>query len=393
VTIVGIVGGGQLGLMTAEAARNLGIACRLLVRPSDESAVGAGLDVMIADEVNGESLLALAATVDVVTFDHEPVDLDAVAALEASGMGTYPGAKVLQFSDKAFQRDAFRSSGLPVPRYRIVDTSIDYSAIEQLGDDLGWPLVIKVPRGGYDGRGVWMADNVDDALDVLAPLSGRVVVEEALNLSSEISALIVRSRTGETAVFPIVDTVQRDGICHEVIAPSTLPPELVERARALAITVADVVGVVGVLAVELFVVGPDLLVNEVAPRPHNSGHLTIEACSMSQYELHLRAVLGQPLQDPTMVVEHGVMVNVLGDGSVGATAPMPSITEVGGDAVGDPRCFVHLYGKTPRAGRKVGHVTAIGADPGPLLAAAHAAAASAAIDGRSTDPDRNQERA
>lgn len=342
-TTVGIVGGGQLARMLVQAAPAAGVDCVVLARPTDESVADLGVEVIHTDTVDRDALAALAARVDVVTFDHEPTDLAAVEAIEAAGHVVRPSSAALRYADKAHQRTHLAAAGLPVPPFAVVD---DLTSVEKFAATHGWPVVCKAPLGGYDGRGVWILEDAAAAEAHLAAHPGTYLLEPMLELSAEAAALVVTGATGEQRTYPIVDTLQQDGICVQVTAPSCLPAHLVDRCGEVARAVAGVVGAVGILAVELFVVGDEVLVNEIAPRTHNSGHLTIEACATSQFENHLRAVAGLPLGPTDLVVDSATMVNLLGDD------PVPA-AEHGANQ------YVHRYGKTPRPGRKVGHVTTI----------------------------------
>jgi 5-(carboxyamino)imidazole ribonucleotide synthase len=344
-TVVGIVGGGQLARMLVQAAPAAGVECVVLARPTDESVADLGVEVIHAETVDHATLAALAARVDVVTFDHEPTDLAAVEAIEAAGVLTRPSSTALRFADKAHQRTHLAAAGVPVPPFAVVD---GVTAVEKFAATHGWPVVCKAPLGGYDGRGVWVLEGPAAADEHLTTHPGTYVVEPHLPLSAEAAALVVTGATGEVRTYPIVDTLQRDGICVQVTVPSALPPHLVDRCGEVARAVAEVVGAIGILAVELFVVGDEVLVNEIAPRTHNSGHLTIEACATSQFENHLRAVAGLPLGPTDLVVQRATMVNLLGDDPVPEAGPEPGTVR-----------HVHRYGKTPRPGRKVGHVTTI----------------------------------
>ena len=360
---VGIVGGGQLAMMMAEAAIDMGMTIRVLARDSDESVTGLGVTVDRADHLDTATLLSFAEQVDVVTFDHEPVDdatFAAVISVEAAGHVVFPGSSVLAFSDKAHQRQRLAELGIAVPPFALAD-SID--VIDEFAAEFGWPLVMKLPRGGYDGRGVFVVSGRSEAERLLHDIGALMVVEPHLELDAEIAVLIVRGRAGEIDTYPLVDTTQTEGICREVTMPTGLDEPLVVAAEQLAQRVAEVVGAVGVLAVEMFVVDGELLVNEVAPRPHNSGHLTIEACRTSQFENHLRAVAGMALGPCDLVVPAAAMVNLI------ASSDEPHLR-----VLDDPPShaeFVHDYHKTSRAGRKIGHVTAVGETVEAAIARAH----------------------
>ncbi len=360
--VVGIVGGGQLARMLAEAATPLGVHVRVLAAPADEGATEVVPDVQVGSPDDADALAAFAATVDVVTFDHENVDHDALLAIEAAGTPVRPPVATLRFADKAHQRREFAAAGLPVPPFAVVDprdgaTALDASLrfAEEHADADG-RIVAKASRGGYDGRGVWMltADELPPFLESYdgAPL----VLEPRLPLDLEVAVLVARRPSGEVTTWPILETVQVDGMCDEVLWPASLDASLAERARDIGRRVAEVTGAVGVLAVELFVSDGELVVNEIAPRVHNSGHLTIEGAATSQFEQHLRAVLDWPLGPTTPTAPSVVMANVVG-------GPDADPRDRQAQALGAvPGANIHLYGKTSRPGRKIGHVTVLGDD-------------------------------
>ena len=355
--VVGVVGGGQLARMLAEAATPLGVHLRVLAGPSDEGAPEVVPDTVIGAPDDPDALSAFAATVDVVTFDHENVDHGALRRLEESGVAVRPSVGTLAFADKAHQRRAFRAGGLPVPDFTVLDGGpADVAAAAAFADRHGGSVVVKASRGGYDGRGVWMLGGDELERFVSAWAGAPLVLEPRLALEFEVAVLVARRPSGEVVTWPVLETVQVGGMCDEVLLPAAVVPELQTRAREVAHRVADLTAAVGVIAVELFVVGGEVLVNEIAPRVHNSGHLTIEGTATSQFEQHLRAVLDWPL-GPTDPVGAGVaMVNVVVEGTVDPRDRQAAALS----AV--PEAHVHLYGKTTRPGRKVGHVTVVGAD-------------------------------
>jgi 5-(carboxyamino)imidazole ribonucleotide synthase len=361
---VGVVGGGQLARMLTHAGERLDLEVRILAKPSDTSMRGHDPLVTVGDPDEPGVLDAFAATVDVVTFENELVDLDVLRALEARGVAVRPGSHVLAMSNKATQRRALAALSLPLPPF-VVTT--EASGVEKFAAEHGWPLVVKSATGGYDGRGVHMVDDAG-GLATLGFDGSEFVVEPMLDIELELAVLVARRPGGDTVTFPVVETVQRRGMCREVHAPAGVSSETERAARHLGESIAASVDAVGVLAVELFVVDGEVLVNELAPRVHNSGHLTIEANDTSQFEQHLRAVADLPLGSTSLRVPAATMVNVVGDTT--DVDPRDRLAE--GMAAGD--AAIHLYGKAPRPERKIGHVTSCGPD----RATAHRDAASVA---------------
>lgn len=352
---VGMVGAGQLARMSYEAATPLNIPLRVLAEAPIESAALISTAIDIGSPDDRGDLERFAGTCDVVTFDHELVDLDVLRGLESAGHVLRPSAATLAVAtDKQRQRDLLGGQGLPLPANRSV-TSVDDAVA--FGEEHGWPIVLKAVRGGYDGRGVWTVEGKDAAGDVVADATAaglRLFAEPLLELERELAVIVARRPDGETVTYPVVETVQVEGICHEVLAPARLDAALADDAAELGRTVAETVGSVGTLAIEMFVVDGQLLLNELAARPHNSGHLTIEGATTSQFENHLRAVADLPLGETTLRAPAVAMVNVIG------TADTGDPTHRLADALTVPGAHVHLYDKQPRPGRKIGHVTVLG---------------------------------
>ncbi|WP_338177709.1 5-(carboxyamino)imidazole ribonucleotide synthase [Jatrophihabitans sp.] len=369
--VVGMVGAGQLARMTHQAAIPLGQSLRILADSAEDGAAVVASDVLVGDYRSLEDLRAFAVGCDVVTWDHEHVPNEHIAALEAEGVVVRPGPAALRFAqDKAQMRRRLTELGVPCPRWAPIAT---VEALASFGDEVGWPVIVKAARGGYDGKGVWVIAAAEDATELLESGTG-LIVEEKVALARELAADVARSPWGQGAVWPVVETVQQDGICVEVIAPAPeLDDELAEQAQELALRIADELGVVGVLAVELFeTTDGRLLVNELAMRPHNSAHWTIEGSRTSQFEQHLRAVLDYPLGSTEQTAPVVVMANLLG-GPDGVT-PKGIDERVHHCFAHWPDVKVHLYGKGFRPGRKVGHVTALGHDLSEVRARARAAA-------------------
>jgi 5-(carboxyamino)imidazole ribonucleotide synthase len=363
---VGMVGGGQLARMTQQAAIGLGVRLRVLSDSADASAARVIADTRVGDDRSLDDLRAFAKDSDVVTFDHEHVPGEYIQAIEDAGTPCRPGsAALLHAQDKRVMRERLAGLGVPVPRFTPVKTLGD---VEEFGV---WPVVLKAVRGGYDGKGVWVCESAAEARDVVERASAEgiaLLAEEHVPFRRELAALVARSPYGQGAAYPIVETVQRGGICHEVIAPAPgLDGERAEEAQRLALGIADTLGVTGLLAVELFETVDGLLVNELAMRPHNSGHWTIEGARTSQFEQHLRAVLDLPLGDTTPTAPYTVMANVLGGDPLVYRRYIHVMAH-------DPAMKVHFYGKDVRPGRKIGHVTALGDDLDEVLERARHAA-------------------
>ncbi|MEU5995071.1 5-(carboxyamino)imidazole ribonucleotide synthase [Spirillospora sp. NPDC047418] len=356
--VVGMAGGGQLARMTQQAAIALGVSLRVLAGAPDESAARVVSDVRVGDDRSRDDLLAFAKDCDVVTFDHEHVPGAHIRELEDSGVPCRPGAVALAHAqDKLVMRDRLGGLGVPCPAYAHVPASGPVEFLEAFGREHGWPLVLKATRGGYDGKGVWVVDEPSGQVERLLAEGVDLMVEQHVPFRRELAALVARSPYGQGAAYPIVETVQEGGICTEVIAPAPgLPEDLAVEAQGLALRVAGELGVVGLLAVELFETDDGLLVNELAMRPHNSGHWTIEGARTSQFEQHLRAVLDLPLGSTEPAAPYTVMANVLGGDDPDVYSRYIHVM------AHDPAVKVHMYGKESRPGRKIGHVTALGAD-------------------------------
>jgi 5-(carboxyamino)imidazole ribonucleotide synthase len=364
---VAVIGGGQLARMLAEPAAAMGIPLRLLAEAPDAAAAQVIPDPVVGDHTDLADLRAVTKGCDVVTFDHEHVPTEHLHELEVD-LAVRPGPHALVHAqDKGVMRAALDRLGIPVPRYRAVATVGDVEAF-------GLPCVLKTTRGGYDGKGVWFVDpaNLDAAAAEAFAAGAPVIAEELVDFRRELSALVARSPSGQVAAYPVVATVQRDGICLEVVAPAPdLDPALATEAQRIAMRIAAELDVTGVLAVEMFeTTAGTVLVNELAMRPHNTGHWTQDGAVTSQFENHLRAVLDLPLGAPHARVPWTVMVNILP--VAGAARLYDGYPHA---LARDPRLRVHLYGKQLRPGRKVGHVNAYGEDLDDCLARARHAAA------------------
>ncbi|MGY1835210.1 5-(carboxyamino)imidazole ribonucleotide synthase [Blastococcus sp. SYSU DS0510] len=371
--VVAVVGGGQLARMTSQAAVALGQSLRVLSAGPDESAALVAADVRLGDHQDLEALRAVADGATVVTFDHEHVPTEHLRTLVEEGIRVAPGPDALVHAqDKLVLRRALADAGEPQPAWAEVRTAGDVAAFAGAH---GWPVVLKTPRGGYDGKGVFVVGDAEAAAGLLER-HGTLLAEQRVAMVRELSAQVARSPFGQVAVWPVVETVQRDGVCAEVYAPAPgLPDDLATAAQELAVRIADRLGVVGMLAVELFETADGVLVNELAMRPHNSGHWTIEGARTSQFEQHLRAVLDYPLGSTEMVAPVVVMANVLGGAAAEEGWTGPALDErIHHFMAHWPDVKLHWYGKTQRPGRKLGHVTALGTELAEVRARAVAAA-------------------
>jgi 5-(carboxyamino)imidazole ribonucleotide synthase len=360
-----MVGGGQLARMTHQAAIALGQTLRVLATAADEPAAQVTPNVVIGSHDDLEDLRRVAAGADALTFDHEHVPTELLDKLVAEGVNVAPPPRALVHAqDKLVMRRRLAALGAPVPRYIGIESADELDELDAFAARVAAPLVVKAVRGGYDGRGVRMARDAAEAREIAGEyLSSRmpVLVEERVELRRELSALAARSPFGQGAAWPVVETVQRDGICVQVIAPAPdLPHELASAAQQLALRLAAELGVVGVQAVELFETTEGvLLVNELAMRPHNSGHWTMDGARTSQFEQHLRAVLDYPLGDTDAIAPVTVMANVLG---APQQPPMTLDERLHHLFARMPDARVHLYGKAERPGRKIGHINFVGSD-------------------------------
>jgi 5-(carboxyamino)imidazole ribonucleotide synthase len=368
---IGVIGGGQLARMMIPPAVALGIELRVLAETDGMSASLAA--TAVGDYTDIDTVLAFAKTVDVITFDHEHVPQPVLAALVGAGVRVHPSPSALAVAqDKLVMREKLAELGMPLPDWARVENA------EQLGAFLaehGGAAVVKTPRGGYDGKGVRVvraANEADDWFEAVGPL----LVEELVEFRRELAQLVARRPSGDLALWPVAESVQRDGVCAEVIAPAPRSAGAVaDLASDIATTIAEGLNVTGVLAVELFETTDDrLLINELAMRPHNTGHWTIDGSRTSQFEQHLRAVADLPLGATGTHRQWSVMVNVLGGPGLDTPDDGITMTDRYAAVMADqPTVKLHSYAKQPRAGRKVGHVTAIGDDLDEVVYQARAA--------------------
>ncbi len=375
--MLAIIGGGQLARMMAQYAVPLGVPLRLLAEAEGVSAAQVIPDSVVGDYRDLDTLRKVTEGCAVVTFDHEHVPTEHLHALSDAGVACRPGPGALVHAqDKGVMRARLHRLGVPSPRNQVVVGPADVAVFAETAG--GFPVVLKTTRGGYDGKGVWVvADEADcaAAFEVARRAGVEILAEEKVDFRRELSALVARSPSGQVAAYPVVESVQTRGICTEVVAPAPgLDPDLAVEAQQIAMKIAAELDVTGILAVELFeTTDGRVLVNELAMRPHNTGHWSMDGAVTSQFENHLRAVLDLPLGSPEARAPWTVMVNILG----GPHGPLSEDLYAGYPHVfaRDPRLKVHLYGKAVKPGRKVGHVTAYGDDLDDVLERARHAAA------------------
>lgn len=370
---VGILGGGQLARMTVEAANRLGIKIAVVEAEEDSPAGKIASFEIVGKWDDSEVLDKLTRSCDVITLENEFVDSAVLQRLEASGVPVYPSALTLRLvQDKALQKQVLGGAGLPVPAFTTVETAEDVTAFAARHD---WPLILKARRNGYDGKGNRKLDGPADIEAGFAELGAGLMVEAFVPFERELAVMVARRPGGEVALYPLVETVQQNHICHTVTAPAHVPPAVSRRALEIAQGAIEAIQGVGVFGVELFLTSEgEVLINELAPRPHNSGHYTIEACPSSQFDNLLRAILDLPL-GATELIAPAAMVNLLGknrrkggpDGLV--------------EAMGVPGASLHLYAKAEaRPGRKMGHVTALAPGGTALEALARARQAAGQLE-------------
>jgi 5-(carboxyamino)imidazole ribonucleotide synthase len=342
---VGVIGAGQLARMSIAPATALGVHLLLLAADSNDSAAQITQHI-VGDYTNLTTVRQFAAQCDVITFEHELIPLSIIKALEADGVVVRPSSAAFLYSqDKAAMRQKLQA--FPSPKFQIV------TAIDQVNE---FPVIAKAISGGYDGRGVWKVNSAKELSDLLHQVP-KLLVEELIEFDYEIAVMVARSPHGQATTWAPTQTIQKDGICVMTISPAPqLTAALSEKAQKLALDIASEVGVVGVMAVEMFVKGDNLFINELAMRPHNSGHWTIEGSHTSQFEQHLRAVLDLPLGDPSMTAPIAVMGNILGADKTDMYRPYLHLM------ARTPALHFHQYKKDVRPGRKIGHVTLLGKD-------------------------------
>jgi len=342
--VVGIIGAGQLARMTVAPSIALGVTLKLFAQDKSDSAAQI-CDHVVGDFRNLKEVLKFARECDVITFEHELVPLSVIKGLEAEGIRVYPPSSAFIYSqNKAEMRKIL--SDLPSPQWQLIADEEEITS---------FPVIAKAISGGYDGRGVWKISDRDLLKDIIA-INPQLLIEELVEFDSEIAVMVARSPHGQASTWAPTQTIQENGICTRTVTPAAVSSEVSEKTSALALAIAERVGLVGVMAVEMFVKGDQLFINELAMRPHNSGHWTIEGSVTSQFEQHLRAILDLPLGDPSMTASFAVMGNILGGDKSDMYRPYLHLM------ARNPELKVHQYMKEVRPGRKIGHVNAVGED-------------------------------
>ena len=354
---LGIIGGGQLARMTAIAALPLGCEVVVLEKNPFSPAARLSPDSVLGDWSEAATLMKFAEGCDVITLENEFVDAHALEVLEQAGHKVFPSAKCIALTqDKFTQKTALQNAGLSVPKFRAVSSLEEIVAV---GNNFGWPVVLKTRRNGYDGKGNFTLKSQADVAVGWQALGGgknELMVEAFFPFAKELAVIVTCGRDGGLVTYPVVETIQRNHVCHVVKATAEISEAITAQARDLARAAVVAVSGVGSFGVEMFLTANgELAINELAPRVHNSGHYTIEACDCSQFENHVRAVLGWPLANPLMLTPVAVMVNLLGtEKASGEPRGLENVLRLTG-------ARVHIYGKLMSgAGRKMGHVTVLG---------------------------------
>jgi 5-(carboxyamino)imidazole ribonucleotide synthase len=343
---VGVIGAGQLARMMAVPANDLGIPFTVFAGAANDGACAVA-DFVIGDYTKAADVLAFAKTVDILTFEHELVPSSVIREIEKAGIKVYPRADSFQFSqNKLLMRKKMLELGLPNPQWQ------EYTSG---ASEIAFPLIAKLPTGGYDGRGVFVIQNQLELDELAKKVGSTLLLEEALNFDYEAAVMVARSPHGQAATWAPVLTVQKDGICTQTVTPiPNIAPDLATDMQEIALKIAEGIGLIGVMAVELFVIGNHCIINELALRPHNSGHWSIEGSVTSQFEQHLRAILDLPLGSTATTAPYTVMGNVLGGDKTDMFRPYLHLM------ARTPALKFHQYGKEVRPGRKIGHLTLTG---------------------------------
>ncbi len=360
---VGILGGGQLARMSAYQAYKLGLDVAILEKHKNSPAGQLTHNEFIG-WVNDDSLLEkFVSGCDVITLENEFIDHKKLEFIESLGKKVFPSSKTISLiQDKFIQKKTFKKLGIPVPDFIEVKENSDY---QKIAKSLGDIFILKSRKMGYDGYGNYKVENENDFTEGIKKLSSRhsnLLAEAFIPFEQELAVMVVRTKK-ETKIYPVVETIQKNHICHTVIAPAQIEKKLNAKVEEIAVSAVEAVKGIGIFGIELFLTKQkEILVNEMAPRPHNSGHYTIESCITSQFENHIRSVLGLPLGNTELLKPYAVMINLLGK------KEGPGIIDNYKDALSDPDVHLHVYGKDKsRIGRKMGHITIIGDSLNTLL--------------------------
>lgn len=361
-TVIGVLGGGQLGKMLAQDASKMGLTVKVL-DPTEKCPASPVAEQVAGSFGNKDDIVEFAKGVDILTVEIEHVDTDALQAVEASGVEVQPSPETIRvIQDKYSQKEHFAASGVPLPEFMKISCEKCASSAGKL---YGYPFMLKSRTLAYDGRGNAVVNSPEDAESAVSSLGGYkqgLYAEKMVPFVCELAVMVVRSRNGSVKSFPVVQTIHKDNICHTTEAPACVPKEIQQSALEAAERAVSCLKGAGVFGVELFLLKDgSVLLNEIAPRPHNSGHYTIEACGISQYEAHLRAILGWPMGDTDLKVGTSIMLNILGSGQ--GEEGMRAAHDIMGKAYATPGASVHWYGKAgvvPQ--RKIGHITIVADD-------------------------------
>ncbi|WP_353931196.1 5-(carboxyamino)imidazole ribonucleotide synthase [Okeanomitos corallinicola TIOX110] len=351
---IGVIGGGQLAWMMGDAATKLGLELIVQTPNKNDPAVSIAEDVILAAVDDAEATEILATRCDIITFENEFVDLEALHLLEKQGVCFRPRLSALSpLLDKYHQRCYLRDLGLPVPQFFPIESSDN---IESKIKDWHFPVVLKARRHGYDGQGTFIINDLLDLLTVINQSNTQFLVEEFVPFTKELAIIAARSINGEIVTYPVVETQQEEQVCRRVIAPAEITPAQITEIEAIACKILNSLEVVGIFGIELFITADGkILINEIAPRTHNSGHFSLDACETSQFEQHLRAVAGLPLSNSSLIVPGAVMVNLLGYENSHSDYQIQRHK-----LAAIPQAYLHWYGKTEsRPGRKLGHITVL----------------------------------
>lgn len=347
---IGVIGGGQLAWMMAQAARKLNLELIVQTPRQADPAVSRATGVVLADIKDVAATAELAKRCDIITFENEFIDLDALKTLEQRGVCFSPNLATLSpLLDKYEQRSYLRQIGIDVPRFAAIETAAD---IDSFGD---FPLVLKARRHGYDGQGTFIVRDRPSLEKILESNSAPIMLEEFVPFTKELAVIAARSASGEIVTYPVVETYQQEQVCHWVIAPADISETVAEKCQAIASKILERLQVVGLFGIELFLTPEEkVLVNEIAPRTHNSGHYTLDACHTSQFAMQLQAIANLPLGSPQLKSAGAVMINLLGyeNSQSDYQQQRDRLNAI-------PNAYVHWYGKTSYPGRKLGHVTVL----------------------------------